>query len=138
MRSTLVADTSVLYGALDRRDKAHPACVETLSSAGAVAIPVPAIVETALLAERRLGVPTMARFLASVVDDSVLVVDLDREDYARVLELVVRYDDLPLSVVDASVVAIAERLEHDTIATLDRRHLSVVKPLHIEAFTLVP
>ena len=42
------------------------------------------------------------------------------------------------SLVDASVVAIAERLEQDTIATLDRRHFSVVRPLHVDAFTLVP
>jgi hypothetical protein len=40
--------------------------------------------------------------------------------------------------VDASVVVVAERLEETTIATLDHRHFSVVRPLHAEAFTLVP
>ena len=44
----------------------------------------------------------------------------------------------PSSLVEASVIAIAERLEQDTIATLDRRHFSVVRPLHVDAFTLVP
>jgi hypothetical protein len=36
------------------------------------------------------------------------------------------------------VVAAAERLEAVEIATLDRRHFSVVRPSHVEAFTLLP
>jgi uncharacterized protein len=38
----------------------------------------------------------------------------------------------------ASLIAIAERLGIDTIATLDRRHFTVVRPAHVEAFTLLP
>jgi hypothetical protein len=33
---------------------------------------------------------------------------------------------------------LAERLDLDTIATLDRRHVSTVKPRHVDALTLVP
>jgi len=36
------------------------------------------------------------------------------------------------------VVAAAERLKITHIATLDRRHFSVVRPAHVEAFELVP
>ena len=46
--------------------------------------------------------------------------------------------DLPLGIVAASVIALAERRELDTIATLDHRHFVTVKPRHIDAFTLVP
>lgn len=53
-------------------------------------------------------------------------------------ELTERYADLGLGGTDASVVAIAERLGIDRIATLDRRHFSVVRPRHIEAFQLLP
>jgi len=48
------------------------------------------------------------------------------------------YADLLLGAVDASVVAIAERLGVKEIATLDRRHFSVVRPRHAEAFSIVP
>ena len=41
-----------------------------------------------------------------------------------------------LGTVDASVVAAAERLGITAIATLDRRHFSVVRPRHVEAFAL--
>jgi len=53
-------------------------------------------------------------------------------------ELVTTYADLPLGMVDASSVAIAERLDVREIATIDRRHSSVVRPRHVDAFTLLP
>jgi uncharacterized protein len=53
-------------------------------------------------------------------------------------ELTGQYQDLPLGIVDASVIALAERRQLDTIATLDHRHFATVKPRHIDAFTLVP
>ena len=39
---------------------------------------------------------------------------------------------------DASVVAVAERLEQTVVATLDRRHFSVVRSPHVAGFELVP
>lgn len=48
-----------------------------------------------------------------------------------------KYDDLPLGTVDAAVVAIAERLGADRIATLNRRHFSVVRPAS-GTFVLAP
>ena len=50
--------------------------------------------------------------------------------------LMSKYPDLGF--VDSSVVAIAERLLIDTIATTDRRHFSGVRPSHVPHFTLVP
>jgi len=38
----------------------------------------------------------------------------------------------------AWIVAAAERLGVGTIATLDRRHFTVVRPAHKNAFELVP
>jgi predicted nucleic acid-binding protein len=56
----------------------------------------------------------------------------------RIAELVWEYRDLPLGTVDASVVTAAERLDIAEVATLDRRHFSVVRPTHAEAFELLP
>lgn len=52
-------------------------------------------------------------------------------------ELVERAD-FPLGAVDASVVAVAERLGTDLVVTLDRRHFGAVRPLHAEALRLLP
>jgi predicted nucleic acid-binding protein len=48
------------------------------------------------------------------------------------------YLDLPLGIVDAAVITIAERLQLTEIATLDQRHFGVVRPSHTRAFTLLP
>jgi hypothetical protein len=50
-------------------------------------------------------------------------------------ELVDTYLDLPLGIVDAAVIAIAERLRLAEDATIDHRHFSVVRPRHVPAFT---
>ena len=138
MSTTLVVDTSVVFGALDAGDPDHASCAETVSAGAALVLPAPVVVELDWIARSR-GTPDATSALVNgLLDGSVLVANLELEDYARAIELVEKYADLPLDLVDASVVAIAERLEQDTIATLDRRHFSVIRPLHVEAFTLVP
>jgi predicted nucleic acid-binding protein len=64
--------------------------------------------------------------------------ELTETDIARMTDLAERYADLRLGGTDASLIAIAERLGIRRIATFDRRHFTVVRPSHVEAFTLVP
>jgi predicted nucleic acid-binding protein len=138
LKNTLVTDTSVLFAALDRTERLHGACSDLVASGATITLPAPVLTETTLLSRSRGTKNAVDALLESVLDGTLIVVDLESEDYARVRRLVATYADLALSFVDASVVAIAERLEETTIATLDRRHFSVVKPVHCEAFTLVP
>ncbi|WTY93308.1 hypothetical protein OG589_39230 [Sphaerisporangium sp. NBC_01403] len=51
--------------------------------------------------------------------------------------LVEAYAGLPLGAVDASVIAVAERLGITEVATLDRRHFTVVRPWHTTALVLL-
>lgn len=134
---TLVCDTSVLFAALDPRERWHDTCTELLDRS-AVVIPAAVLVEVDWLARSRTLHDATGRLLASVLDRSVALVDLDESDYERARMLLRQYADLPLEFVDAAVVAVAERLEQTRVATLDHRHFSVVKPLHCERFTLVP
>ncbi len=86
----------------------------------------------------RLGVESEVRFLGDLADGAFHVEPVAAADWIRIAELVARYRNLPLGTVDASVTATAERLGIREIATLDRRHFSVVRPNHVDAFTLVP
>jgi uncharacterized protein len=63
---------------------------------------------------------------------------VDPADWLRIAELVGRYRDLPLGTVDASVVAVGERLGITEVATVDRRRFSAVRPRHARGFTLLP
>lgn len=63
---------------------------------------------------------------------------MEPADWNRIGELLDKYADLGLGIVDASVVAACERLGETELATLDRRHFSVVRPRHCTALTLLP
>lgn len=135
----VLVDTGVIFGAVDRDDPRHSECAEVLEGhTGELLVPVPVIVESAWLIESRLGPTSEADFLRAVNAGELERVDLAGEDWARALELIKRYADLPLGLVDASVMAIAERLDIAQIATLDHRHFRAVRPSHVDAFELLP
>jgi predicted nucleic acid-binding protein len=135
----LICDTGPLYAAIDRRDEAHAACAALLGDAEeSLIVPAPVIVEVDWLVARRLTATAFDAFLASGEDGALIVAELEPEDYVRIRQLCRRYADLPLGFVDAAVVAIAERLGERKLASLDRRHLGVVRPRHTRAFTLLP
>jgi uncharacterized protein len=93
--------------------------------------------EVAHLVGTRLTVETEVLFLGDLASGDFAIEPVEPVDWLRMAELVGRYSDLPLGLVDASVVAAAERLGMTRLATTDRRHFSVVRPAHTEAFDLV-
>lgn len=96
------------------------------------------VAESGWLIERQLDPSAEAQFYRAIAGGDMTVEPLTSADWHRVGELVDTYADLGLGGVDASLVAVAERLELHEIATLDRRHFSVVRPRHVDAFTLLP
>jgi len=86
----------------------------------------------------RLGTRAEVRFLGDPAGGNLIPHLVAAEDWLRMAELVAVHSDLPLGAMDASVVAAAERLSITEVATLDRRHFSVVRPRHCEALTLLP
>lgn len=96
------------------------------------------ITEVTYLLATRLGAEPEVRFLGDLAAGSLAIDTVTPADWLRIAELVATYRDLPLATVDASVVTAAERLDITDIATADRRHFGVVRPGHIEAFTLLP
>ena len=123
---------------MDANDRDHEASAELLGSAtDALLVPAPVLVELDWLGASR-KVPATETILAAILSGECSVVDLELDDYERVTELCADYADLPLGFVDASVIAIAERERERTVATLDHRHFSVVRPRHVNPLTLVP
>jgi predicted nucleic acid-binding protein len=94
--------------------------------------------EVAYLLARTGGARTEAQFLTSLAERTFSTVELTVDDYRRAAELVLTYEDLPLGTTDATVIALCERLGLSEVATLDRRHFTVVRPRHVEALTLLP
>ncbi|MPZ25849.1 MAG: PIN domain-containing protein [Micromonosporaceae bacterium] len=135
----LIVDTGVIVAAADRNDPHHKTCAALLESADGPLITSPLVIaEAAYLINRELGPVTEQALYTAIVDDALIVESLAHADWVRVRELVGRYQDLPLGGTDASVVALAERFDAHRVATLDRRHFTVVRPSHVDAFLLVP
>ena len=135
----LLCDTGVLLAAGNVKDQAHTACVRLLrQAAGPLLVPSPVLGEIGYLLQSRVGPQAEVTFLRSFGDDGFRVAEVQDQDTQRMAELVETYLDLPLGIVDAAVIAIAERLQLTEIGTLDHRHFAVVRPRHTEAFTLLP
>jgi predicted nucleic acid-binding protein len=96
------------------------------------------ITEVVHLLATRLGTGPGSRFLGDLAGGAFTVAPVMAGDWLRIAELVGHYRDLPLGTVDASVVVTAERLGITEVATVDRRHFTVVRPHHVDAFTLLP
>lgn len=136
---SLVLDTGPIVAALNRRDRDHQRCARLLADADEeLAVPGPVLVEVDYWLTKLGGPQVWARFVTDVASGAYRVVHPIEADLVRAAELETAYQDLRLGFVDASVIAICERLQEPKVVTLDRRHFSVVKPRHCSALQLQP
>lgn len=135
----IIVDAGVLIAATDVDDDHHEACSRLFVERGSeFIVPATVVVEVCWMLAGHVSTAVEAEFLDSIAEGELRVEILDRVDYARASELVTIYGDFPLGMVDASVVAMAERLNISEVATLDHRHFNVVRPRHVESLTLLP
>jgi uncharacterized protein len=138
----IVCDTAPVVAAALLRDPDHRRCVDLFTGLRLanreMLLPAPIIAEIGYLLNRDAGAHAEAVFLRSIAAGDFIPVDLELEDYERMAALVEQYADLPLGTSDASVIALAERLDITEVATLDLRHFRVVRPRHVHALTLLP
>lgn len=135
----IICDTGPLVAVLNKNDNRHRDCLDLLENhPGRILVPSLVVTEVCYFTESRVGPEGSAQFLESIVNGELEITDPTVLDLRRMIRLVRQYSDLPLGVVDASVVAIAERFKVTEIATLDHRDFGIVRPRHIRAFTLLP
>lgn len=135
----LVLDTGPLLAALDRADPDHARCADLIgSSREDLIVPGLVLAELDYWCQERLGGHVWQSFVDDLLDGAYRLMAPTLGDLARCRDLQRRYADPRLGVVDASVIALLERLGEDTVATLDRRRFSVVRPAHVEVLAIVP
>ena len=132
-----IVDAGPLYATVDRADQDHHRSLATLRRPELELI-VPALVvaEVTYLVAARLGPEVKAAFLVGLAQFDVVAPA--RSDWQRISDLVRQYHDFPLGGADASVVALAERLNTDVVITLDQRHFRAIRPLHVASFRILP
>jgi len=136
---TFLVDTGILYALADRKDKWHLRAARFIAeSAGRLIVPSTVLPETCYLLNTCIGQSAEIAFIRAVIDRELIVEQVTATDLARAAELMVTYSDANIGMVDASLVAVAERLKLTRILTTDRRHFAIIKPKHCKSFQLLP
>jgi predicted nucleic acid-binding protein len=135
----LIVDAGPLYAAAATQDNDHGRCAALLSEApGPLLVPELVVTEVSYLLSDRIGPHAELVFARAIAAGELLVEPVLDSEWKRIAELMDQYLDLPLGITDASLVVLAERHSAAEIATLDHRHLGVVRPRHLPSFTLLP
>lgn len=132
-----IVDAGPLYAAADADDENHAACLAVLARPDLrLVLAAMAVAEATYFVGSRLGPAAERAFLSGLADFDVE--GPGSEDFTRMAELVEQYSDWPLGGTDASIIALAERLQAPAIVTLDHRHFTAVRPRHRDTFELLP
>lgn len=133
----MLVDAGPLVALLDASDRNHESCRAVASKLEESLLTVwPAFTEAMYL----LGFSWRAQdALWEMLHRKALsFATLGASDFQRMRRLMEQYRDLPMDLVDAALVRVAERDKLQTIFTVDRKDFSVYRPSHTDYFEIVP
>jgi len=122
-----IVDTGAMIALIDASEDHHAVLRDVFEEhpSGWI-LPAAILPEVDYLVATHLGAKAQAAFLADLAEGA-FAVDWGGDDDLRVAHRIcTRYRSLRLGLVDALVIAAAERLKADAIATLDLSHFGAV------------
>lgn len=123
----IVADTGAILALLDKGDRHHAAVRELYDDRpDDWLLPWAILPEVDYLVSSALGARAQDAFMDDLAEGSFVVEYGKASDIARAHAINRKYRTLRLGLVDAVVIAIAERIRAEAIVTLDLRHFSAV------------
>lgn len=123
----IVADTSAIIALLDAEEQHHRSLRRLFEAdRGGWVLPWAILPEVDHLAARQLGAAVEQAFLADLAGGAFVIEWGGERDLTRAHQLAKQYRALKLGLVDAVVIAVAERLKAEAIVTLDLRHFGAV------------
>jgi predicted nucleic acid-binding protein len=135
----IIADAGPLYALADADDEYHDRVKGFLArNRETIIVPGPVVVEVCYLILENLGPTSEIAFLRSLVNREMLLEQPAEKDLERSIQILQQYRDAQFGMVDATVMAMSERLGIQTVLTLDHRHFSIYRPPHVDTFILVP
>jgi uncharacterized protein len=135
----MIVDTSAILAFFDRDEPDHEAVAAVISQSAEPLVVSPYVVaEVDYLVGTRLGVAAEVAALRELASGAWDLATIDSTDLTSILPIIERYGDHAIGIADASNVVLADRYGTTTIATLDRRHFSVLRPLSGSYFAIVP
>ncbi|MGG6268520.1 type II toxin-antitoxin system VapC family toxin [Leptolyngbya sp. AN03gr2] len=135
---TVIADTGFVVALTNLADTRHTEVRAVYTRYTQILLPQTALVEIAYLLGRDAGIQVVVAFLQGLPASRFILTELISEDISRIGEILTQYADSKVDFVDASVMAIAERLNIKTILTIDQRDFRLFRPKHCQSFTILP
>lgn len=135
---TCIADTGFIVALANKRDEEHAPVKAVYAQQQKILVPQTVLTEVAYLLNRDVGSTQLIKFLESLPISRFQLIGLIAQDIVRTAAILSQYQDSRIDFVDASVMAVAERYNLNTILTLDRRDFSLYRPQNCAAFTLLP
>lgn len=135
----VLVDTSALVALVDAGDEDHEHVAGyVLHTDDVLLVPITVLPEANYLIAGRVGVRGELAVLQDIALGEFRLESVTVADVARCAQLIGRYADSDIGFTDASIVAVAERLNVTRILTLDRRHFGMIRPRHCAYFDVVP
>ena len=135
---SIIADSGVVVAPINKTDQRHDEVRPIYLEYAQILLPQFVLVEVAYLVGRDAGIPMVVRFLQGITNSRFQIIAATDQDLRRTAELLDIYSDSRLDFVDASILVIAERLEIQTILTIDQRDFRMVRPKHRNSFDVKP
>jgi len=134
-----IVDTGFLYALADEDDAWHQKAVGyLLTFKGKLILPTTVIPEICYLLNRNLGIHAEIKLLEAIINQEFITENIMPDDLRRCVEIIEQYHDLNIGLVDASLIAVAERLKITRILTTDRRHFPNIKPNYNRELEILP
>jgi len=134
----VIADTGFLVALTNRSDQYHETVKKIYNQQQEILVPQTVLAEVSYLIGKKIGINVVSAWLKGLPKSKLALLPLIETDILRTAEILEQYDDSRIDFVDASVMAMAERLNITQILTLDKRDFSIFRPKHCRAFTLLP
>ncbi|VXD18210.1 type II toxin-antitoxin system VapC family toxin [Planktothrix paucivesiculata] len=134
----VIADTGFVVALANRLDQRHAEVTPIYLQYQQIFLPQVALVEIAYLIGRDAGITTVVQFLHGLSASRFELIVAVEEDIERTANILEQYIDSRIDFVDACIMAIAERLNIQTVLTIDQRDFRLFRPKHCDHFILKP
>lgn len=112
---SVIADSGFIVALANRSDKRHADVKPIYSRYPKILLPQLVLVEVAYLIGRDVGISTVVGFLRGISASRFELIEATDQDIERIAHILEQYADSKVDFVDASVMAIAERLNITTV-----------------------
>jgi uncharacterized protein len=135
----VIVDTSALLAYFDANEPDHDSVAAVIEESNEPLVVSPYVIaELDYLVATRVGVDAELAVLRELAGGAWELAAFGVRDLEQAASVIKKYGDQRIGAADASNVVLAERYQTRTIATLDRRHFTVLRPIGGGRFAIVP